>query len=80
MDKDGKPVPQDPLPPLPPGKGRVYVLTDATPGAEKIELREVEIGITDGLHTVLKTDLGAVKLVTDETDDAGGKKPQRRMF
>jgi HlyD family secretion protein len=80
LDKEGKPVPQDPLPPLPPGKGRVYLLTDATPGSEKTELREVEIGITDGLHTHLKTDLGAVKLVTDETDDAGGKPRQRRMF
>jgi HlyD family secretion protein len=81
MGKDGKPVPQDPLPPLAPGKGRVYVVTDATPGAEKAEMREVEIGITDGLHTVLKTDLGQVKLVTDETDDAGGGKArQRRMF
>jgi HlyD family secretion protein len=80
LDKEGKPVPQDPLPPLPPGKGRVYVLTDATAGAEKHELREVDIGITDGLHTHLKTDLGQVKLVTDETDDAGGKPRQRRMF
>jgi HlyD family secretion protein len=80
LDKEGKPVPQDPLPPLPAGKGRVYVLTDATAGAEKHELREVEIGITDGLHTHLKTDLGQVKLVTDETDDAGGKPRQRRMF
>lgn len=80
LDKDGKPVPQDPLPPLPPGKGRVYVLTDATSGQEKHELREVEIGITDGLHTHLKTDLGQVKLVTDETDEAGGKPRARRMF
>lgn len=80
LDKEGKPVPQDPPPPLPPGKGRVYVLTDATPGSEKHELREVEIGITDGLHTHLKTDLGQVKLVTDETDEAGGKPRARRMF
>jgi HlyD family secretion protein len=80
MDNQGKPIPQTPLPPLAPGKGRVYVLTDATLGAEKTELREVDIGITDGLYTVLKTDLGAVKVVTDETDDAGGKPKPRRMF
>jgi HlyD family secretion protein len=81
LNKDGKPIPQDPLPPLKPGTGRVYVLTDATLGNEKTEMRVVDIGITDGINTELKTDLGAVKLVTDETDDAGGaKKPQRRMF
>jgi HlyD family secretion protein len=80
-DKDGKPLPQDPLPALPPGKGRVHVLTDATPGSEKAEMRVVDIGITDGINTELKTDLGAVKVVTDETDDAGGAKKQpRRMF
>lgn len=79
LDKEGKPIPQDPLPPLQPGKGRIYVVTDATPGAEKAEMRVVDIGITDGLHTALKTDLGSVKIVTDETDDASGAK-QRRMF
>lgn len=80
-DKDGKPVPQDPLPPLKPGTGRIYLLTDATPGNEKTEMRVVDVGITDGLNTELKTDVGPAKLVTDETDDAGGaKKPQRRMF
>jgi HlyD family secretion protein len=61
-------IPQDPLPPLGPGTGALYVLTDDTPGAEKIEPRVVEIGITDGVHTVLKTDLGDAKIVTDETD------------
>jgi HlyD family secretion protein len=80
-DKEGKPLPQDPLPALAPGKGRVHVLTDATPGSEKTEVRLVDIGITDGINTELKTDLGAVKVVTDETDDAGGAKKQpRRMF
>jgi HlyD family secretion protein len=80
-DKDGKPIPQDPLPALPAGKGRVYVLTDDKPGAEKIEMREVEIGITDGVNTVLKTDLGALKIVTDETDEASKQaRGGRRMF
>lgn len=81
LDKQGKPLPQDPLPKLPPGKSRIYVVTDATPGAEKIEAREVEIGITDGIHTVLKSDLSGVKIVTDETDSANsGKAQNRRMF
>lgn len=69
-DKDGKPIPQDPLPRLAPGKGRVYVLTNSKPGEEKIEIREVDIGITDGVNTVLKSDLGTTDVVTDETDEA----------
>jgi HlyD family secretion protein len=69
-DKDGKPIPQDPLPRLAPGKGRIYVMTDAKAGDEKIEMREVDIGITDGINTALKSDLGTLEVVTDETDEA----------
>ncbi len=80
-DKDGKPIPQDPLPRLAPGKGRVYVLTNSKPGEEKYEMREVDIGITDGVNTVLMSDLGTAEIVTDETDEAmkeaGGR---RRSF
>ncbi len=80
-DKDGKKLPQEPLPPLAPKTGRVWVITDETPGAEKIEARIVPIGITDGSFTVLEGDLGAAKIVTDETDDAAGKKGRGpRMF
>jgi len=74
MDKDGKKLPQDPLPPLAAGKGRIYLLVDETPGAEKIEPREVDIGITDGITTVLKGDIGEKKLVVDETDDPNKKR------
>lgn len=81
LDRDGKKLPQEPLPPLAPGQGRIHVLTDETPGDEKIEVRVVEVGITDGIHTALKTDLGDVKIVTDETDDASKPKGNRgRMF
>ena len=81
VDKDGKKLPQDPLPPLQPGTARLYVLTDDKPGDEKIEARVVEIGITDGINTVLKTDLGDAKVVTDETDEASKPKSTRgRMF
>lgn len=81
VDKDGKKLPQDPLPPLAPGQGRIHVLTDETPGDEKIEPRVVDVGITDGIHTVIKTDIGDVKIVTDETDDAAKPKGGRgRMF
>jgi HlyD family secretion protein len=74
VDKDGKKIPQEPLPALGPNKARLYVLTDETPGAEKCEMREVDVGITDGINTVLKTDLAGKKLVIDENDDPNKKK------
>jgi HlyD family secretion protein len=73
-DKDGKPVPEPPLPKLAPGKGRLWVVLDKTPGAEKVEPREVDVGLTDGVNTELKSDLGGLEVVLDETDDAAAKK------
>jgi HlyD family secretion protein len=67
-DDKGKPIPQEPLPKLEKGKGRVWVITDETPGKEKVEPRIVDVGITDGVNTVLLTDLTGVKVVRDETD------------
>jgi HlyD family secretion protein len=72
-DKDGKKIPQDPLPPLAAHKGRIYVLSDETPGAEKVVMKEIDIGITDGITTDLKTDLTGLKIVVDETDDPSKK-------
>jgi len=81
VDKDGKKLPQDPLPPLSPGQGRVYLLTEEKLGDEKIDARVVDVGITDGINTVLKTDVGDAKIVTDETDEASKPKATRgRMF
>lgn len=65
--------------------GRVFVLTDATPGAEVIEPRVVELGVSDGVNTGTTTDLGNLKLVIDEADSAASSsatKPKggRRMF
>jgi HlyD family secretion protein len=63
------------------GKGRVYMLTDSTLGKEKAEPKVIEIGITDGINTELKTSelsLGS-KVVTDETD-ADDKKKGPRLF
>lgn len=77
LDDKGKPIPQDPLPKLAPGEGRVWILTDETPGQEKIEPRIVQIGISDGINTVLKTDLGDAKIVRDETD-AGDEAMKRK--
>lgn len=74
VDKDGKKIPQEPLPALGPNKGRVYVVTDETRGAEKAEMREVDVGITDGIHTVLRSDLAGAKVVVDENDDPSKKK------
>jgi HlyD family secretion protein len=81
-DKDGKDIKGPPLEPLPPKKGRVWVLTSETPGAEAIEPRVVDVGITDGVFTALQTDLGAVKIVTDENDDPtkGGRGRGPRLF
>jgi HlyD family secretion protein len=51
-----------------------------TLGAEQIEMREVDIGITDGIHTVLRTDIGALKVVTEETDEGAQGARGRRPF
>lgn len=72
-DKDGKKIPQDPLPPLAAHKARIYMLTDDTLGAEKVEMKEIDVGITDGITTDLKTDLAGRKIVIDETDDPNKK-------
>jgi HlyD family secretion protein len=74
VDKDGKKIPQEPLTALAAHKGRLYVVTSETLGAEKAEMREVDVGITDGINTELKTDLGDAKLVVDENDDPNKKK------
>jgi HlyD family secretion protein len=74
VDKDGKKIPQDPLPALGANKARLYVVTSEVLGAEKAEMREVEVGITDGVNTALKTDLAGAKLVVDENDDPNKKK------
>jgi len=80
-DKDGKPIPQpeaarEPAPPK--GKGRVHVLLSDKPGEEKTEVRTVDVGVTDGIHT--EVTLGSLpvgqKVVTDETDDEDKKKPK----
>jgi HlyD family secretion protein len=64
--------------------GRVFVLTNATPGAEAIEPRVIDLGVTDGVNTATTTDLGALKLVTDEADseESATSKPKggRRLF
>ena len=75
LGPNGKPIPQPPEPPLAKGSGRVWLLTNEKPGDEKTEKKEIAIGITDGINTEVVSGLPAnAKLVTDETDDASGKK------
>lgn len=77
---DGKPIPKPPEKPLEARMGRLYLLVNEAPGAEKIEPRVVPIGITDGTFTALRegADLPAgAKLVTDEADDKDAKKGPR---
>jgi HlyD family secretion protein len=71
MGPDGKPVLQPPEPPLEKGKGRVWLLTNDKPGAEKDEQRIVSIGITDGMFTEVTDPSMPVgtKVVTDENED-----------
>lgn len=74
LGPDGKPVPQPTLPPLGKGQGRVHVLIDATPGAEKVEMRVVQVGANDGTTTEIVSGLDEnQKVITDETDDASAK-------
>jgi HlyD family secretion protein len=73
--------PEPPPEALPFGKGRIYLLTDATLGKEKAGPKVIDVGVTDGIHTELKTPdppLGT-KVVTDETDE-GDKKKGPRLF
>ncbi len=79
VDDKGNKIPEEPLPKLEPGKARLYVIVDPTIGKEKIEPRVVEIGISDGVNTELKTDLKDLKVVRDETDAANPNK-KRGMF
>jgi len=38
-----------------PRQGRIYLVVDPTPGKEKADPKIVEVGITDGINTELKT-------------------------
>jgi HlyD family secretion protein len=78
---DGKPVPQPPDPPLDKGKGRLWLLTNDKPGAEKDETRVIAIGITDGMFTQVTDPSIAVgaKVVTDENETEDSKK-KRKVF
>lgn len=79
---DGKPQPTLPEPPLARGKGRIYLLADATPGQERAEPKIVDVGITDGITTELAgCSLSAgSNVVTDETDQGDAKKRAPRFF
>jgi HlyD family secretion protein len=76
---EGKPIVQPPEPPLAKGQGRVWLVTNDKPGAEKAEARVVAIGITDGMFTVVddpSLSAGA-KVVTDENETEESKKKRK---
>ncbi len=67
---DGKPTPQPTAPPLGKGMARVYVLTADANGFEHEEVREVAIGVTDGINTALVENALPIgtRVVVDEID------------
>jgi len=73
--------PEPPPEPLAYAKGRIYMLTEATLGKERAASKVIEVGITDGINTELRTSELALgtKVVTDETD-ADDKKKGPRLF
>lgn len=80
VDEKGNKVVAEPLPKLEPGTGRVYVVVDKKLGKEKIEPRIVEIGVSDGVYTELKTDLEGLDVVRDETDSANPQTKKKGLF
>jgi HlyD family secretion protein len=59
----------------------VYVVTSDKPGEEKTEPRTVQIGITDGINTVVTGGLlPGAKVVTDEVDDEEKKKKRQKLL
>jgi HlyD family secretion protein len=74
---DGKPIPQPPDAPIEKGQGRVWVLTNDKPGAEKAEMHVVSIGITDGIATEVHDPAlpSGTKVVTDENEA-----PKKKFF
>lgn len=76
---DGKPKPFKPEPPPPRGKGRVF-FSAANPDGEPTSAT-IDIGISDGLFTVVKSGVTpGQKLVVDETDENVEKRKQKSIF
>ena len=65
--------------PLGVGKGRIYVVVDPSPGVERIEPKVLDIGITDGTATQVRSkDVDPdLEVVVDETDQDEKKKGPR---
>ena len=80
LGADGKPGQIRPEPPLPKGKGRVYLPPASGDGDATAQV--IDIGVSDGLDTVVLS--GALppgtKVVVDESDDSDPKKKPRGLF
>lgn len=76
---DGKPKPFKPEPAPPRGKGRIFLPPKAEDGEPTSQM--IDIGISDGLFTVVKGGITAgTKVVVDETDEAAEKRKQKGLF
>jgi len=79
LGMDGKPKPFKPEPPPPRGKGRVF-LVPKDPEGEPEPLM-IDIGVSDGLFTVVSGGLPkGAKVIVDETDENAEKRKQRGLF
>jgi HlyD family secretion protein len=76
---DGKPKPFKPEPPPPKGKGRVFLVPKDPEGEP--EPLTIDIGVSDGLFTVVNGGLPkGAKVIVDETDENAEKRKQRGLF
>ena len=79
LNADGKPKPIVPEPPLPRGKGRVYLAPAEPQGDAKPTV--IDVGPSDGLFTVVTGGLDAgQKVVVDESDEDQAKPAKKGLF
>jgi len=79
LGMDGKPKPFKPEPPPPKGKGRVFLVPKDPEGEPEPIM--IDIGLSDGLFTVVNGGLAkGAKVIVDETDENAEKRKQRGLF
>jgi HlyD family secretion protein len=79
LGPDGKPKPFKPEPPPPRGRGRIFIPPTSADGEPTPTM--IDIGISDGLFTVVLGGVAAgTKVVVDETDENAEKRKQKGLF
>ncbi len=78
LGPDGKPKPFKPEPPPPRGRGRIFLPPPTADGEPTSAM--IDIGISDGLFTVVKGVAPGTKVVVDETDENAEKRKQKGLF